>query len=246
MPIILTEKLIEALRSNGVTTLHCPGVNLPEESNFEPPCSIKWMSIESSLNIGAFSYAVSGYYWGCNIGRYASIGENVQIGRHSHPLHYISTSPFFYLPFSGVLDNSNPIYAESYALKDFQSNTPATVPKPTYIGNDVYIGHGAFILPGVTIGDGAVVAAMSIVTKDVPPYSVVAGTPATVRKFRFSSDLIAKLLTLKWWDFAPWQLKGITLDDPLEAIDFIEKLRSKNENTYAPRLVNLREMNTTL
>ena len=66
--------------------------------------------------------------------------------------------------------------------------------KKTYVGNDVWIGYGAIIIAGVTIGDGAIVAAGAVVTKDVPPYSIVGGNPAKVIKYRFSSDIIDELM----------------------------------------------------
>ena len=68
------------------------------------------------------------------------------------------------------------------------------------VGNDVWIGQKATILPGVHIGDGAIIGACSVVTKDVPPYSVVAGNPAQVKKYRFDKETIDLLLKLKWWD----------------------------------------------
>jgi acetyltransferase-like isoleucine patch superfamily enzyme len=69
------------------------------------------------------------------------------------------------------------------------------------IGNDVWIGMGAMILSGVTIGDGACVGAMSLVTKDVPPYAIVGGNPAKVIRYRFSPKRIKELLEIKWWDW---------------------------------------------
>lgn len=69
----------------------------------------------------------------------------------------------------------------------------------TVVGNDVWIGYEAVVMPGVTIGDGAIVAARSVVTRDVPPYAVVGGNPATVRKYRFSDQVVARLLRLAWW-----------------------------------------------
>lgn len=68
------------------------------------------------------------------------------------------------------------------------------------IGNDVWIGANAIILQGVTIGDGAIIAAGAVVTKDVPPYAIVGGVPAKVIKYRFSDEVILKLLQIKWWD----------------------------------------------
>jgi len=77
----------------------------------------------------------------------------------------------------------------------------------TVIGNDVWIGHDAAIMPGVTIGDGAIIATKSVVTKDVEPYTIVGGNPAKLIKKRFSDDTISKLLELKWWD---WDIDKIT------------------------------------
>ena len=77
----------------------------------------------------------------------------------------------------------------------------------TIIGNDVWIGHDATIMPGVTIGDGAIIATKAVVTKNVEPYTVVGGNPAKPIKKRFSEDIICKLLELKWWD---WDIEKIT------------------------------------
>lgn len=71
---------------------------------------------------------------------------------------------------------------------------------PIIIGNDVWVGANATILSGVTIGDGAVIAAGSLVVKDVPPYAIVGGVPAKVIKFRFTQEIISCLLEIRWWD----------------------------------------------
>ncbi len=234
MSIRLTQELIDILLQQGVSTHHRPGALLPDNTLFEPPCSIKWMGIEHSLFLGAFSYAVSGHYFGCRIGRYCSFGEQVQIGRHPHPMHWVSTSPFFYLPYNDVINQSVPEGIELDGRFDFKREGPPVTAKLTTIGNDVWIGHGAFILPGVTIGDGAVVAAMSVVTKDIPPYAVVAGSPARVVRYRFPEEQIEALQASKWWEFAPWQMKGAQVDDIQNFLEFITKLRQSGEDVYAP------------
>ncbi|MDM7981902.1 MAG: CatB-related O-acetyltransferase [Rhizobium sp.] len=76
----------------------------------------------------------------------------------------------------------------------------------TVVGHDVWIGHGATIMPGVTIGSGAIIAARAVVTRDVPPYAIVGGNPATVIRMRFTDEEIADLLALAWWD---WPLDKI-------------------------------------
>lgn len=77
----------------------------------------------------------------------------------------------------------------------------------TVIGNDVWIGHGATIMPGVHIGDGAIIATKAVVTKHVEPYTIIGGNPAKPIKKRFSDDIISKLLDLQWWD---WDIEKIT------------------------------------
>ena len=69
------------------------------------------------------------------------------------------------------------------------------------IGNDVWIGYEAVVMAGVTIGNGAIIGARAVVTKDVPPYTIVGGVPAREIRRRFSDDVIARLLELKWWDW---------------------------------------------
>ncbi|MEM6878256.1 MAG: CatB-related O-acetyltransferase [Bacteroidota bacterium] len=77
----------------------------------------------------------------------------------------------------------------------------------TVVGNDVWIGYGATIMPGITIGDGSIIATKSVVTKDVEPYSIVGGNPAKRIRKRFSEEQIKELLDLKWWD---WPVEKIT------------------------------------
>lgn len=89
------------------------------------------------------------------------------------------------------------------------------------IGNDVWLGYGATILSGVTIGDGVVVGANAVVTKDVPPYAIVAGNPARIVKYRFEQKIIDKFLEMKWWD---WDYKHIYAAIPLLQSGEIDKL----------------------
>lgn len=244
MPVHLTQDLIDKLQSLGVSTLLRPGPLLPDDVVFEPPCSFKWMAIQHSLHLGAFSYAVSGFYFGCRVGRYCSFGEQIQIGRHAHPMHWFSTSPFFYMPYKGVLDQEAPDGLDLVPHRDFPRSAPPVTARITTIGHDVWIGHGAFILPGVSIGNGAAVAAKSVVTKNVPPYAVVAGSPAKVVRYRFAEEQIETLQGTKWWEFAPWQMKGARVDNIPAFIEFIAKLRSSRERVYAPAQIKLSELAT--
>jgi len=241
MPVI-DAKARAALKAKGISSLNGHNFMLPDECTFEAPCSIKWMQIQHSLELEAFSYAVSGYYFACRIGRYVSIGEDVQIGRHNHPTEWSSTSPVFHQSHEAVFDH---VLEEARDLKisDFMLGAPGQKVKRTVIGNDVWIGHGAFISPGVVIGDGAVVGAYAVVTKDVPPYAVVAGVPATVRKFRFAPAVIDRMMALRWWRYAFWDLRGASTTEPTRFIDTIEeKLATGQLKAYAPSKLKLRQI----
>jgi virginiamycin A acetyltransferase len=117
------------------------------------------------------------------IGRYCSIAHGAQIVNSNHPLSFKGTSGLFFNPDLGMCDR---------LLIDLN---------PLEIGNDVWIGARAVILPEVNrIGDGAVIGAGAVVNRDVPPYAVVLGNPARVVKYRFSEEVIARLLEEKWWE----------------------------------------------
>jgi virginiamycin A acetyltransferase len=92
----------------------------------------------------------------------------------------------------------------------------------TVIGNDVWIGYQATIMPGIHIGDGAIIATNAVVTKDVPPYSIVGGNPAKIIRYRFDEETIGILSSLKWWD---WDIEKITKAIPILTSDNKDNLR---------------------
>jgi tetrahydrodipicolinate N-succinyltransferase len=93
------------------------------------------------------------------------------------------------------------------------------------IGNDVWMGHNVNVLGGVTVGDGAIIAAGSIVTKDVPPYGIVAGVPATLKRLRFPEKTVERLLRVKWWDLELEMLSGLPFRDIDRSLDALEEIR---------------------
>ena len=97
-----------------------------------------------------------------------------------------------------------------------------SINNPVTIGNDVWIGANVCILPGISIGDGAVLAAGAVITKDVPPYAIVGGVPAKVIKYRFSEDIIKKLLKIKWWN---WEEEKVKKNKDLfyDPVKFVER-----------------------
>lgn len=215
-------------------------ITLPSHTVVEAPASLKWTQFHHSLELGAFSYQVSGYCFAARIGRYCSFGEEVQIGRQNHPMDWVSTSPAFYLG-DRVFDLGHGWRdADAYHSYSFKPGKPATKAQITTIGNDVWIGHGALISPGVTIGDGAVVAAHAVVAKDVPPYAVVAGNPAVIKKFRLPPNLIGPMLRAQWWKYAPWQLEGLNPSNPRGFITGVARL-AKTQEPFAPEVLDLRD-----
>ncbi|MBS5451870.1 MAG: CatB-related O-acetyltransferase [Coriobacteriia bacterium] len=147
------------------------------------------------VSIGRYSYVgVANSICNTSIGSFCSIASYCAIGGGNHPLDYVSTSPVF-------LDGHN-VFGTNIATLSFDA-----APQ-THIGNDVWIGEACFIKAGVRIGDGAVVGAHSVVTRDIPPYAVVAGSPARILKFRFTNEVIQRLEGIAWWDWDDTQLRS--------------------------------------
>lgn len=167
--------------------------------DIESPCFLNGVRLSSPdrdiRHIGRYSYFRSGGRFTAfsRIGRFCSIARDVKIGERSHPLDWISTHPFTVAPkYTGCTDRMLDI-------------SDTVKPAPT-LGNDVWIGVNAIVLEGVSIGDGAVIAAGAVVTRDVAPYAVVGGVPAKLIRYRFSDAIIRELLAIRWWDYDPGDL----------------------------------------
>lgn len=174
------------------------GANVGAGSTFEGHNLIG----EKTFFAGSLGY---GSYIGNNsrivakVGKYCSIASSVETAIGTHPTKdWVSTHPAFF----SLDDPSGIKYAEQQRFNERTTRIE--------IGNDVWIGCRAVILGGVKIGDGAVVAAGAVVTKDVPPYAIVGGVPAKVIKYRFNDEEIKKLQEVKWWDFAPEKLRDLS------------------------------------
>lgn len=130
------------------------------------------------------------------IGKFCAIATGVRfiMNGANHSLGGISTYPFQI--FGGA-------WAEGFDIASYLRETRGD----TVVGNDVWIGARATILPGLRIGDGAVIGTGAMVAKDVPPYAIVAGNPARIVRRRFSDDLVDRLLAVAWWD---WDVDKIT------------------------------------
>lgn len=143
--------------------------------------------------LGRYSYTGQGtVVMHTIIGKFSSISWGVTIGPANHDYSLTTTHSFLYNQYDGLKKE-----AEAYNRFDNHCR----------IGNDVWIGCNATILRNVSVGDGAVIAANTLVNKDVPPYSIVAGVPAKVIKYRFDKEIIDLLLKLKWWNWEREKIK---------------------------------------
>lgn len=148
----------------------------------------------SNVSIGHYSYiGRNSYVDNTTIGNFCSIGPNFTCGIGIHSVNSLSTAPCFY--------STRKQCGYSFSSKDKCDEV-----LPVTIGSDVFVGANVTILSGVSIGDGAVVAAGAVVVKDVPPFAIVGGVPAKIIRFRFSNDIINKLLDIKWWNWSDEQL----------------------------------------
>ncbi|MDQ0455823.1 CatB-related O-acetyltransferase [Rhizobium paknamense] len=198
-------------------------ITLPDGSVYRDTVYLKNVVDHPRMEIGEYSYythsgrpedtaIILAPYLGHGVRERLVIGKFVQIARGSyfitssanHPMTGFTTYPFRIF---------NP---ETFGYKDLPV-------KDTVVGHDVWIGHNAAIMPGVNIGSGAIVAAASVVARDVPPYAVVGGNPASLIRMRYPDEIISELLDIAWWD---WPLEIIEANLPALTSGDLQALRA--------------------
>ena len=150
--------------------------------------------VEFERNNVLYHYPVNGDRLG--IGKYCSIacGAKFLLNSANHTLRSLSTYPF-------------PIFYEAWGTPVSEVSSAWDNRGDIVIGNDVWIGYEAVILSGVHIGDGAIIGARAVVTRDVEPYTIMGGVPARPIRKRYDEETIQRLLALRWWDFPPEQMR---------------------------------------
>lgn len=174
-----------------------------------------------NIRVGKYSY---GFAQVCNrysslseMGAFCSLANNVTIIEANHPLTLATTHPFAYDQVYGFAPDHLPV------SEQHPRNSSVT------IGHDVWIGANSTILSGLHIGTGAVVGAGSVVTKDVPPYAIVAGVPARIIRHRFDEATVAALLATQWWTWTDHELKTAvkSFQNPEQIIAYAQQRDSK-------------------
>lgn len=196
------------------------GSDLADDAVLVPPVKLYGaVRVKKGCRIGKYTYignqSVVGFR--TQIGNYCSIAPSVEFAPSNHPTKYLGTHPFQYSErhFTDI---------EGYSRHRRVAGLP---PVRTVVGDDVWIGIRAVICQGVTIGTGAVVAAGSVVTRDVPPYAIVGGVPAKVIRYRFEEALIPRLLASRWWELEPIDLDGVPFDDVPAALERVDEIRAR-------------------
>jgi phosphonate metabolism protein (transferase hexapeptide repeat family) len=152
------------------------------------------------------------------LGKFVNVAAFTRINPGEHPHHRASLHHFMYR--SSYFWPDEP---DESAVFDWRRS------RPVHIGHDTWIGHAAVIMKGVTIGNGAIIAANSVVTKDVAPYAVVGGIPAQLLKWRHPESVAQRLQALAWWDWDHSKLKAALPDfRALSAEAFVEKYEREN------------------
>lgn len=194
------------------------------DTKFEKYNRLTGPGIISGSELGAFTYLQSYTNIACaSIGRFCSVGPYTSIANGEHPTNLMSTHPVFF---------SEIYFWPRYKFvkeKIFEQH------RKVVIGHDVWIGANCYIKDGISIGTGSIVAAGSIVTKDVPPYSIIGGVPAKIIRARFSEKVIELLLRSEWWFLEIGQLEKlkhfflVPLGEKLVE-DFINEIQQLKQN----------------
>lgn len=254
MPQIEIGKLLPALNEFRIFLMG-PGVNSIAENGRNAPARVAYsddliLEPYSSFfaggrnylhTMGAFSYTFGiGMPNLIEIGRYCSIAEGLKVMGNSHPHHWASTSTAFYTH-GTVMRQYMTDTGEHIVRHGYVPPAPKTI-----VGNDVWIGANVTLARGITIGDGSVIASNAVVTKDIPPYSVVGGVPAKVIKSRFDADIVDSLVVSQWWQYDPATISKLPVEKPEEFVREIQNGALSSIPKWNPPILTAQILNENL
>jgi virginiamycin A acetyltransferase len=226
--VIITSKTIELFADNRIFFSQSGS---PRIKNGNVISFLSTLEIESYSSIfkgstiperiGAFSYSSSPLDVRLNVGRYCSIASGLSVVGNSHPHKWVSTSPFGYQSFRNHANIRSWVEDQG---KEFHNERFRASEEFPVIGNDVWIGQDVLLNRSIKIGNGSVVAARSLVTKDIPPYSIVGGIPARIIRRRFSDSICERLNRIQWWDYAFTDFNHISISNPEVFVESMEAL----------------------
>ena len=194
---IITNPFIRVEFSGRIATSHLAGGNMVGSHS-----TIARSLVGRYVAIGCHSFMSR-----TKTGNYCTFGNRVSIGGLNHDYQLVTSHEV-------AFRNTSAIYGETVLETDGYSKDHEDNPQyHVEIGSDVWIGDNAVILPGRKIGTGAVIGAGSVVTSNVPDYSIVVGNPGKILKYRFTAEIISKLQSTRWWDMSMSELKGFDFSD---------------------------------
>jgi acetyltransferase-like isoleucine patch superfamily enzyme len=225
--------LANTLRNMGYAVPFSRPVTFSASFRCERPVVIQG-TVDTNLptQVGAFTGVYLSNLRHVAIGRYCSLAGGITLGMDDHPTDWVTSSMVGY---------ARNVHGWAELM-----GRPDVVPQvrffpnrgQTKIGNDVWIGQGAFIQAGVKIDDGAIVAARSVVTKDVPDYMIVAGVPAKLIRPRFSESIVEALQKSRWWEYSIFDLPMMLLNKPQAFCKELLELASAGKiSPYVPGLL---------
>lgn len=243
MNIVLTKKSLDWFESKNISFDNRFGSRLKEgdKVNFLDVLEVEpYVGFHMGNNLfeqGFMSYSNSNLPIDIKLGRYCSLAWGLHFISYNHPWKCLSTNIFSHNKITDLTVRTMRDFLPEGKSFNFVPNPQK---KQVIIENDVWIGQMVSLLAGIKIGTGSIVAANSVVTRDVEPYSIVGGNPAKVIKYRFPKETIDKLLEIKWWEYKYTDFYDLDISDPDNFINQFE-MRKVEIEKYCPEKILISE-----
>lgn len=239
----LTQQSLDFFDSYNISFHNRFGVRLKvgDQINFSDDLSIEpyvgFYAGDNLFDLGYMSYSNSHLPLDIKIGRYCSIAQGIDFISYNHPWKCLSTSIFSHDRDTDLTVRAIKNFLPEEANFSFVSNPQKN---QVTIEHDVWVGQNCSLMAGIKLGTGSIIAANSVVTKDVPPYAIVGGNPAKIIKFRFSDETIHQLLESRWWEYNFTDFVKLDISSPEVFLEGFLKIKS-NIVKFNPRKIKISE-----